>query len=257
MGMRCKLCILFAAFFVGGCATVGSISDVPYYPSNPGAMLLKHTGDLQATASASMGGETVTGAYALTSHTGLLASGSMSLHKSGDPNGNQYSGEMGFGVFDTAARWHTYTEVYGGLGWGAGNANINTYLGSSNFDFGWSSGRISGAENRNFWKGWLQGDAGYLSGNFSLMAILRIEYVNLYHDVTSGIATTQYGFNDYTTGDTTYSTRGTLWGITPGLEARYRFDRIQLLVACFAAFVPGTNSEKFASSGAFGAGYLF
>jgi hypothetical protein len=263
--MRRKMLLAFSAIFLAGCATVGPISTPPYYPSNPSAVLLKHQGEGQASASASLAGEAASASYALTSHLGLLASGSASLHKSGDPNRSQYSGDVGFGIFDTMFQSHIYRELYGGVGGGAGNSTVNMQFPNS---FGWLSlwpqTQFSGMENRNFWNGWIQGDAGYTAGSFYGVFILRLEYVDLYRDVTNGTVTTYNGIDNYTRNDTTYSLTGeNLWSLIPGLEARYDFGHLQLLATFYVPIVVAEKREAQLNSntvlpiGAIGLGYTF
>src|ERR1700736_149264 len=141
--MRSEKLLALSAIFIAGCATVSPISLPPYFPSNPSAILLNHQGEIKASGSVSSGGETFLAAYALTSYLGLLASGSMALHKAGDPNGDQYFGEVGAGFFDTLTASHLYSELYGGIGWGSGNSTIQIVEGGPDPEIGW---QISGNE---------------------------------------------------------------------------------------------------------------
>ena len=240
-----------------GCATIGPATDPPYYAPNPSAVLLQHKGDICATATASYGGETVTGAYALTPHLGLLASGSASLRKSGDPNGNQYLGDLGVGLFDTVGQNHVYNEVYGGLGWGGASAKISQYWDNLIDLERWPYEYLSGTETRNFWTAWMQGDGGYSNGNFAFMILFRVEYMNLCHDASTGTVKTYTSPNTYTTSDTSYFSRGVLWSYTPGLEARAGFGPIQIIGSYFAPIFIRQQNHPVTPLASVGLGYKF
>ncbi len=229
--MRRALFLLVVASLAAGCATVGPISTPPYFPSNPSAVLLQNKGDVLATATASAGGETVTGAFAITPHFGVLAIGSATIHKSSDPNGNQYSGELGFGVFDTMVKSHIYSELYGGIGWGAGSSTIKAWDGSLIPEISWL---ISGTEQTRFATAWIQGAAGYNRNNIAVMILLRISHVDIYSDVkqetVSGAGIGNYRDPPY---DTTVEESATFWAFTPGIEARLGLEHIQLIASLF------------------------
>jgi hypothetical protein len=236
--MRRKTLLAFSVICITGCATVSPVSNPPYYPSNPSAVLLSHKGDLRATASASTGGETVTGAYALTSHFGVLANGSVALHKSDDPNGNQYSGEIGAGFFDTLTDSHLYSELYGGIGWGSGSSTFQIFEPGPDLETAW---QITGNEQTRFAIAWMQGAMGYARNNFSAVILLRISEVDIYQDmkqeVVRGAGLGNYKSAPY---DTTVSGTGTVWTFIPAFELRYGLGRLQLVVSLFMP-LSGTN----------------
>ena len=241
--------LAFSAIFIAGCATVVPVSTPPYFPPNPSAVLLSHKGELRASASASTGGETVTAAYALTQHFGMLASGSAVLRKSGDPNGNQYSGEIGAGFFDTTTSKSLCSEVYGGIGWGIGNSTFQTLDGGLIPEIGW---QISGNEQTRFATAWIQGAAGYDRNNFSVMILLRISDVDVYHDMSQeSVRGAGLDNNESVPHDTTVSGTGNvyIWFI-PGFEVRYGLDRIQLIASIFGTqFASGEAIGPLVSAG--------
>ena len=160
-------------------------------------------------------------------------------------------------MFDTeAVRGHTYCELYGGLGWGAARASVNSYelmtlAAILNIEYQ----EISGEEERYFASAWIQGAAGYSKDNFSLMAILRIESIDIYQDLTNGQARTFDPIADDNAPfhDTTFSTRGAQWTLTPGLEARYGLDHVQLIAEVFGWVMtrelPEANFQSLVSVG--------
>jgi len=221
--------LAFSAIFIAGCATVAPVSTPPYFPSNPTAVLLKHQGEIEATGSVSTSGETFTAAYAPTPHLGLLASGSMALHKSGEPNGNQYAGEIGIGLFDTSAKDLVEHEVYGSVGWGTGhNFQQSIFPGDPAYNI---PPRVEQTTDESilFWHAWLQADAGYAGKNGSFMVLVRFSFVNIYHDV---LQNSMWDWDPYMGGpgyiNYTSSTLNRLYFITPGFEARIGFEHIQL-----------------------------
>jgi hypothetical protein len=242
-------------FVVAGCATSNPISTPPYYPSNPSAVLLTHEGEIQASGIVSTGGETFLAAYAFTPHLGLLVDGSIALHKSGDPNGNQYSGEIGAGFFDTGITNHFRSEIYGAIGWGSARDDITSYL----YNIIFEDQEISGEEQIRFWNAWVQGATGYSKGNFSLMMLLRFEYVGLYHDLTQASVNNPYLWYGYPSHyDTTIAHSNDLFLLTPALEVRYGFEHIQLIAAIFVPLLDADlNNNNIHSLESLGICYKF
>jgi hypothetical protein len=243
--MRYAALFTFVMIVVGGCATTNPISTPPYYPSNPSAVLLKHQGEILASASASTGGETFSAAYALTQHLGLLANGSFTLHKSGDPNGNQYSGELGIGLFDTAASGHIEHEIYGGFGWGTGHNYQESIFPGYPPDSIPARVQETNTEQMHFWNAWLQVDGGYAGTYGSFMFITRFSFVDIYHDL---LQESQWNWDPFFGGPgyDNYSSERSfrLFFVTPGLEARIGLEHIQL-VASVLQFIglDGVNSN--------------
>ncbi len=229
--------LVLAAISLAGCATTNPISTPPYYPSNPSAVLLTYQGEIEAIGSVSTGGETFMGAYALTPHLGLLADGSLALHKTGDPNGNQYSGDIGVGYFDTATKGHIVHEVYGAVGWGSAHDNAVIDDGDLFNNF---LETVTNEESVHFWNAWIQGAMGYSRENFSFMILTRLSYVNTYHDVNmesfSGLFETPSHY------DTTFVRSSYLLLLTPGLEARFGFEHVKL-IASISEMLPGSLSK--------------
>jgi hypothetical protein len=245
---------ILIACFVAGCATTSPISTPPYYPSNPSAVLLKHQGDVQVTVTASYAGETVTGGYAFAPHFGVLGSGSASLHKAGDPNGSQYSGEIGAGYFDTTTSKHFVAELFGGVGWDGGYNNIvsfdqwvyNTYQ------------KISGDEHIQSLQEWLQAGIGYSRKNNSLMLLLRASYIEPFYDRRYEVVSDPIPMSGAPASwDTTMSRTTAFWSLQPGIEARFGFDHIQLIATLFGTLVNQGNSPSTLLLSAFGVCYKF
>jgi hypothetical protein len=242
--MSKHLLLAFTAIFVTGCATTNPISTPPYYPSNPSAVLLTHKGEVQTSGSVSTGGETFLAAYALTPHIGLLADGSLVLHKSGDPNGNQYSGDLGIGYFDTGVARHFISEIYSAIGWGSAQDHlVSDYPGNTFDDF---LEMVKNNENVHFWNAWMQGATGYARENFSFMLLTRFSYVNIYHDSNqesvSGLFETPSHY------DTTIVHSSYLLLLSPGLEMRYGFEHIQLIASVFELLASGSYDPRLLSS---------
>ncbi len=234
--MRRDIFWIFTGFFVAGCASNSPISTPPYYPSNPSAVLLTHEGEIQGSGIVSNGGETFMAAYALTPHIGLLADGSLMLHKSGDPDGNQYAGDLGIGYFNTGVARHFMSEIYGAIGLGSAHDNlVSDYPGNTFDDF---LEMVKNDESVHFWNAWIQGATGYSRENFSLLLLTRLSYVNIYHDVNqesvSGLFETPSHY------DTTITHSNYLLLLTPGLEARFGFEHIQLIASVFELLVSGS-----------------
>ena len=206
--------------------------------------MLTHQGEIEASGSVSTGGETFLAAYAITPHLGLLADGSLTLHKSGDPNGNQYSGDVGIGYFDTGVTRHFKSEVYGAIGWGSEHDNLVSDYGDISNNFA-EYQEISGEEQSvHFWNAWLQAATGYSKGNFSLMIFLRFEYVDLYHDLTQASVYNPYlWYGDPSHYDTTIVHSSHLYLLTPGLELRYGFEHVQL-IASISEILPVSFSNN-------------
>ncbi len=253
--MRREFVLVLSAIFIAGCATVAPVSTPPYFPANPSVVLLKHTGDLLATGTASTGGETFQAAYGLTPHLGVLASGSMALHKAGDSSENQYSGAIGAGIFDTMTSSHVYGELYGGIGWGSGSSTFQGWEYSIIPELAW---QISGNEQTRFATAWIQGATGYAKNNLSGMILLRISDVDIYHDVKQesvrGAGIENYYSTPY---DTTISSTGKFWIFTPGFEVRYGLDHIQLIASVFTQFIDPASDDNLHALGSLGLCYKF
>ncbi len=261
--MRCTLCILVTTTLVAGCATVGPISDPPYYPPNPTAVLLQHQGEIRATATASARGETVTGAYALTPHFGIVASGSATIHKSDDPNRSQYSGELGVGIFDPRGisrdpkSSNLVAELYGGIGWGMENNRIETSFLGMEAVIPPDYTQISGNEQTRFATGWIQGATGYSRDNLSFLFLLRVSDIYLYHDlIQETVSSGSYGYPPASSYDTVFSRTSRLLYFIPGLEIAYGLDHIQV-TACAAMVLPAAEYGANPSLYSVGVSYKF
>ncbi len=224
--------------FVAGCATNSTISTPPYYPPNPSAILLKHQGEIDVRADVSTGGETFLAAYALTPHVGLLADGSLALHKSGNPNGNQYSGDVGIGIFDTSVNGHMIREVYGAFGLGTGTSQISSPCPSSTE----SLVTINNNEHTQFATVWLQGATGYCKQNFSFAVLTRLSYSAIYKYLNQESIQNPYNLNGKPMGyDTSFVKSAHFFILTPGFEARFGFNQIKLIASIFES-LPGASN---------------
>ena len=237
----------FVGIIVAGCATTNPISTPPYYPSNPSAVLLTHEGEIQTSGIVSNGGETFLAAYALTPHIGLLADGSLALHKAGDPNGNQYSGDLGIGYFDTSASGHIVHELYGAVGLGTVHDYLPGYTPSFTSE---QIPSIKNDENVRFGDAWLQAAGGYVGRNFSIVAVGRFSYLNLYWDRNQ--ESISYQFQGLAMPfDTSFTRTSHFFIVSPGFEIRFGLEYIQLIASLFERipfgainYIPATILES-------------
>jgi hypothetical protein len=136
--------------------------------------MLEARHDLEVSGNMSNYGGSVTTAYALTGHFGLLASSSLSAPASSNLRGNQWSGELGCGLFDNPDPHFTYS-FFAAAGWGASSFS------EEDLDFDMDS--LRGDEQVHFWNAWLQGSVSYKVKIASISFLTRITFVNVYQDI--------------------------------------------------------------------------
>jgi hypothetical protein len=178
--------------------------------------MLEARHDLEVSGTMSNYGGSVTAAYALTGHFGLLASSSLSAPSSPNLRGNQWGGELGCGLFDSPGPHFTYS-FFAAAGWGASSFGEEGL--ELNF-FDMDSTR--GDEQVHFWNAWMQGSVGYKGKIASISFLTRITYVNMYQDII-----TTYNSYFYPT-YWSYSESTRYFLLIPGVQLQFGWEHVKI-----------------------------